>query len=219
MDAPHKAGHDEENEMLELYFAPTPNGTKARIMLEELGLPYTLKKVDLAKLQNLEPEYRSVAPHRRIPTLVDSDGPGGKPISVIESHVIMTYLADKTDSPLYPKDKATRLLVDQWALHGQASFGPTIGDVTLFEARFEEDVPSAKKHFGIRGRRAFETIDQHLAGKDYFAGDYSIADIAHVTWVNRHATCKIDLADYPSVKRWWDKVSTRPAVQRGLKAD
>lgn len=101
--------------MFELYFAPTPNGAKARVMLEELGLPYALKKIDLAKLEHLAPGYRDVAPHRRIPTLVDPDGPGGKPISVIESHVIMTYLAEKTNSPLYPKGVEARLLVDQWA--------------------------------------------------------------------------------------------------------
>ena len=205
--------------MLELHFAPTPNGHKARVMLEELGLPYELRKVDFAKTQQLTPEYRKIAPSRRIPTLVDSAGPDGKPVSVIESHVIMTYLAEKTKSPLYPTDPATRFLVDQWALHGQSTFGPTLANLTLFEARFDEDVPSAKKHFGILGRRCFETIDLHLAGKEWFVDDYSIADIAHVTWVNRHQQAKIDIAQYPNVKRWFDKIAARPAVQRGLKSD
>jgi GSH-dependent disulfide-bond oxidoreductase len=207
--------------MYELHFAPTPNGHKARVMIEELGLPYELKKVDIGPQasQQLSPEYRKVSASRRIPALVDTEGPGGKPVTLIESHVIMTYLAAKTKSPLYPTDPATRLLVDQWALHGQSTFGPTMANLTLFEVRFPEDVPSAKKHFGNLGRRVFETIDLHLAGKEYFVGDYSIADIAHLTWVNRYPQAKIDIAQYPNVKRWWDKVSVRPAVQRGLKSD
>ena len=205
--------------MLELHYAPTPNGHKARVMIEELGLPYALKKVDLGQTQQLKPEYHALAPSRRIPTLVDPDGPGGKPVSIIESHVIMTYLAEKTDSPLYPKDTAKRFLVDQWALHGQSTFGPTLANLTLFEARFPEDVPSAKQHFGALGRRCFETIDLHLAGKEWFVEDYSIADIAHFTWVNRYPQAKIDIGAYPNVKRWYEKIAARPAVQRGLKTD
>ena len=205
--------------MLDLYYFATPNGQKGRIMLEEVGLPYNLHVVDIRNGGNLTPDYRKVAPSRRIPTLVDSDGPGGKPISIIESHVIMTYLADKAKSPLYPADPATRFQVDQWALHGQSTFGPTFANVTLFEVRFPEQIPSVKKHFGNLGRRCLETIELHLAGKDYFVGDYSIADIAHFTWVNRHDQTGIALADYPNVKRWYDKIAARPQVQRGLKAD
>ena len=205
--------------MLDLYYFPTPNGQKGRIMLEEVGLPYNLHLVNIRDGSNLSTDYRSVAPSRRIPTLVDSEGPGGKPLSIIESHVIMTYLAAKTNSPLYPTNAATRFLVDQWALHGQSTFGPTFANVTLFEKRFPEDVPAAKKHFGILGRRCFETIELHLQGKDYFVGDYSIADIAHFTWVNRHAETGIDLANYPNVKRWFETIAARPQVQRGLKAD
>jgi GST-like protein len=206
--------------MLDLHYAPTPNGQKGRIMVEEVGLPYNLKKVDIGAGANLGADYRAVAPSRRIPTLVDSDGPGGKPISIIESHVIMTYLAEKTKSPLYPTDPATRFQVDQWALHGQSTFGPTFANVTLFEVRFPEDVPSAKKHFGNLGRRCMETINLHLEGKNWFAGNaYSIADIAHFTWVNRFAQAKIDLDQYPNVKKWYETIAARPAVQRGLKAD
>ena len=203
--------------MLDLYYFATPNGQKARIMLEEVGLAYNLHLVNIRDGSNLSADYHKVSAHRRIPTLVDSEGPGGKPLNIIESHVIMTYLADKTRSPLYPTDPATRFAVDQWALHGQATFGPMFANVTLFEVRFPEDVPSAKKHFGTLGRRCFETIELHLAGKDYFVGDYSIADIAHFTWVNRHDQTGIALSDYPNVKRWYEKIAARPQVQRGLK--
>jgi GST-like protein len=164
-------------------------------------------------------DYRSVAPSRRIPTLIDTDGPDGQPLSIIESHVIMTYLAAKAASPLYPADPATRFQVDQWALHGQSTFGPTFANVTLFETRFPEQVPSAKQHFGVLGRRCFETVELHLTGKDYFVGDYSIADIAHFTWVNRHEQTGIPLGDYPNVKRWYERIAARPQVQRGLAAD
>jgi GST-like protein len=205
--------------MLHLHYFATPNGQKARIMLEEVGLPYQLHLVDIRSGKNLAEDYRKVAPSRRIPTLVDTDGPGGRALTIIESHVIMTYLAAMTNSPLYPSDPTIRFEVDQWALHGQSTFGPTFANVTLFETRFPEDVPSAKTFFGTLGRRCLETIELHLAGKDYFVGDYSIADIAHFTWVNRMDQANITFGDFPNVKRWFDKIAARPAVQRGLKAD
>jgi GST-like protein len=205
--------------MLDLYYFATPNGQKARVMLEELGLPYNLHLVNIRDGSNLSPDYAKVSPHRRIPTLVDSDGPGGKPINIIESHTIMTYLADKTNSALYPTDPATRFAVDQWALHGQSTFGPTFANVTLFETRFPEDVPSAKKHFNVLGLRCMDTIELHLKGKENFVGDYSIADIAHFTWVNRLDQANITFDDFPNVKRWFDRIAARPQVQRGLKAD
>lgn len=205
--------------MLDLYYFATPNGQKARVMLEEVGLPYNLHVINIRDGSNLSADYHKVSAHRRIPTLVDSEGPGGKPLNIIESHVIMTYLAEKTQSPLYPSDPATRFLVDQWALHGQSSFGPAMANVSLFVSRFPEDVPSAKKHFGTLARRNFETIELHLTGKEYFVGDYSIADIAHFTWVNRYDQSDINIADYPNVKRWYEKIAARPQVQRGLKAD
>jgi GST-like protein len=205
--------------MLHLHYFPTPNGQKGRIMLEEVGLAYELHIVDIRAGKNLGEDYRGLAPSRRIPTLVDTEGPGGKPLSIIESHVIMTYLAAKTNSPLYPTDPATRFQVDQWALHGQSTFGPTFANVTLFETRFPEDVPAAKKFFGALGRRCLETIELHLTGKEYFVGDYSIADIAHFTWVNRMDQANITFGDFPNVQLWFEKIAARPAVQRGLKAD
>ena len=205
--------------MLHLHYFPTPNGQKGRIMLEEVGLAYELHLVDIRAGKNLGEDYRGLAPSRRIPTLVYTEGPGGKPLSIIESHVIMTYLAAKTNSPLYPTDPATRLQVDQWALHGQSTFGPTFANVTLFETRFPEDVPAAKKFFGTLGRRSLETIELHLTGKEYFVGDYSIADIAHFTWVNRMDQANITFGEFPNVQRWFEKIAARPAVQRGLKAD
>ncbi|MDP6172993.1 MAG: glutathione S-transferase family protein, partial [Rhodospirillales bacterium] len=148
----------------------------------------------------------------------DPDGPDGGPVTVLESGVIMTYLADKVGSSLYPTDPARRRDVDQWALHGQATFGPLLSQSSLFESRMKEDVPAAKAWYGEVGRRLYQTIDLHLADNEYFSGDYSIADIAHFTYAKRAKGQNIDLQPYAHVRRWLDQVGARPAVQAGIQA-
>jgi GST-like protein len=204
--------------MIEFYTADTPNGHKGRIMLEEVGLDYNLHAVDLGKLEFLEPEFLKISPTRRVPVIQDPDGPDGGPVTVLESGVIMTYLADKVGSSLYPTDPARRRDVDQWALHGQATFGPLLSQSSLFESRMKEDVPAAKAWYGEVGRRLYQTIDLHLADNEYFSGDYSIADIAHFTYAKRAKGQNIDLQPYAHVRRWLDQVGARPAVQAGIQA-
>ena len=158
-----------------------------------------------------------ISASRRIPTLVDSEGPGGKPITLIESGVILVYLAKKTGNGMYPTDPIEQLEVDQWAIHGQATFGPGLTPIGHLENRIPGDNAGAKAFFRGRGERLFETLDLRLDGRAYIALDhYTVADVAHITWVNRHEDMKIDLSRYPNVQRWYETVRARPAVQRGL---
>jgi GST-like protein len=203
--------------MLDLYTWNTPNGHKGRIAVEESGLPYNLHPVDLQAGANLTGDYRAISGSRRIPTLTDSDGPGGKPIRLIESGVIMVYLAKKTGSTLYPAGVRQRLEVDQWLLHGQATFGPGLTPIGHLENRIQGDNAGAKAFFRGRAERLYETLDLRLEGRPYIALErYTVADISHFTWVNRHAEQKIDLASYPNVNRWYETLLARPAVQKGL---
>lgn len=203
--------------MLDLYTWNTPNGQKGRIAVEESGLPYNLHGIDLQAGANVTENYRAISASRRIPTLVDSEGPGGKPIMLIESGIILVYLAKKTGNGMYPTDPGEQLLVDQWAMHGQATFGTGLTPITHLENRIPGDNAGAKAFFRGRAERLYETLNLHLEGKSYVALDrYTVADVAHFTFVNRHADQKIDLAHYPNVRRWHESILARPAVQRGL---
>ena len=203
--------------MLDLYTWNTPNGHKGRIAVEESGLPYKLHPVNLQAAENVTAHYHAISASRRIPTLVDSDGPAGKPITLIESGVILVYLAKKTGNGMYPTDPLDQLEVDQWSLHGQATFGPGVTPIGHLEHRIQGDNAGAKAFFRGRAERLYETLNLRLEGQSYIAlGRYTVADVGHFTWVNRYADQKIDLARYPNVKRWYQTVLARPAVQRGI---
>ncbi|MSQ52121.1 MAG: glutathione S-transferase family protein [Betaproteobacteria bacterium] len=203
--------------MLDLYTWNTPNGQKGRIAVEESGLAYNLHPVNLQAAANLTEDYRAISVSRRIPTLVDSDGPGGKPVTLIESGVILVYLAKKTGNGMYPTDPADQLEVDQWSMHGQATFGTGLTPLTHLENRIQGDNTGAKAFFRGRAERLYETLNLRLEARAYVALDrYTVADVAHFTFVNRHADQKIDLVPFPNVKRWYESILARPAVQRGL---
>jgi GST-like protein len=203
--------------MLDLYTWNTPNGHKGRIAVEESGLTYNLHAVNLQAGENVTERYRAISASRRIPTLADPDGPGGRPITLIESGVILTYLAKKTGNGMYPDDVREQLEVDQWALHGQATFGPGLTPIGHLENRIPGDNAGAKAFFRGRAERLYETLNLRLEGRTYIALErYTVADVAHFTWVHRHADQKIDLARYSNVERWYRTILARPAVQRGL---
>lgn len=205
--------------MLDLYTWNTPNGQKGRIAVEESGLPYHLHAVNLPAAENVSEDYRAISPSRRIPTLVDSDGPAGGSITLIESGVILIYLAKKTGNGMYPAEPLDQIEVDQWAMHGQATFGPGVTPIGHLENRIQGDNAGAKAFFRGRAERLYDTLNLRLEGRTYIALErYSVADVAHITWVHRHADQKMDLARYPNVKRWYETVLARPAVQRGLAA-
>lgn len=200
--------------MIQLYSWKTPNGRKVSVMLEEIGLPYEVHAVDLGKRQQFTPEYLAINPNNKIPSIIDSDGPGGKPLTLFESGAILLYLAEKTGK-LWPQDMRKRYEVIQWLMFQMGGVGPMFGQANYF-FRLEEKVPYAIDRFHKEALRLYRVLEQELSKKEFLAGEYSIADIATYPWVGRHDIHQVKLEDFPNVKRWFDKISARPAVQKGM---
>jgi GSH-dependent disulfide-bond oxidoreductase len=202
--------------MIELYTWKTSNGRKASIMLEECGLPYNVHPVDIGKDEQFRPEFVKINPNSKIPAIVDTEGPGGKPYRVIESGAILMYLAEKTGR-FMPRDMAGRYEVIQWLMFQMGGVGPIFGQVHHFLRAAKEKVPYGIERYGKEARRLYGVLDGRLGENDYLAGpEVSIADFATLPWVFRHDWQEIDLAGYPNVKRWYDRMMARPAVQRGM---
>lgn len=200
--------------MIQLYSWKTPNGRKVSIMLEEIGLPYETHAINLSKREQFLPEYLAINPNNKIPAIIDSDGPGGKPLTLFESGAILMYLAEKTGK-LWPQDMRKRYEVIQWLMLQMGGVGPMFGQANYF-FRLEEKVPYAIERFHKEALRLYRVLDQELGKKEFLAGEYSIADIATYPWVGRHDIHQVKLEDFPNVKRWFDTISARPAVQRGM---
>jgi GST-like protein len=202
--------------MIDLYTWTTPNGRKASVMLEELGLAYNVHKIDIGKNEQFTPEFLAINPNNRIPAIVDGDGPGGKPLTVFESGAILIYLAEKTGSKLLPADPRTRSVVLQWLMWQMGGVGPMFGQAHHFIRFAPEKVPYGIERYSKETRRLYGVMDKRLGEVAYLAGDYSIADIATYPWVARHEYHEVSLADFPNVKRWFDAISARPAVVKGM---
>jgi len=200
--------------MIELYTWGTPNGRKISIMLEECGLPYSVRKVDISKGDQFAPEFVALNPNSKIPVIVDSEGPDGKPIALMESGAILVYLAGKTGKFL-PQSARGRYKALEWLMFQMGGVGPMFGQLHVF-LRLAEPVPYALERYTKEKNRLYSVLDRRLAEVPYLAGEYSIADIATYPWVARHDFHKTDLADYSNVKRWFDAISARPAVARGM---
>ncbi len=200
--------------MIQLYTWKTPNGRKVSVMLEEIGLPYEVHAIDLAKREQFAPEYLAINPNNKIPSIIDSDGPGGKPLTLFESGAILMYLAEKTGK-LWPQDMRKRYEVIQWLMFQMGGVGPMFGQANYF-FRLEEKVPYAIERFHKEALRLYKVLEQELSQKEFLAGEYSIADIATYPWVGRHDIHQVKLEDFPNVKRWFDTLSGRPAVRRGM---
>ena len=200
--------------MIELYTWATPNGKKVSIMLEEVGLSYEVRPVNLSKGEQMKPEYLAINPNNKIPTIVDSDGPAGQSFKLFESGAILMYLAEKTGKFL-PQDTRKRYEVIQWLMFQMGGVGPMFGQANYF-FRLTEKVPYAIERFHKEALRLYKVLDQQLAQKSYLADEYSIADIATYPWVWRHDIHQVKLEEFPNVKRWYDSISARPAVQRGM---
>ncbi|MGC4366941.1 glutathione S-transferase family protein [Hydrogenophaga sp. R2] len=201
--------------MITLHTAATPNGHKVSIALEELGLPYTLKVIDLAAGEQKQPPFLALNPNGRIPVIVDHDGPGGGDFTVFESGAILVYLAEKTGR-LMPTDARGRSLVMQWLMFQMGGIGPMMGQANVFFRYFPEKIPAAIDRYQGETRRLFGVLDGHLAQHEWLAGDYSIADIANWAWVRTHRWSGVDIDDLPHLKRWRDAIRARPAAQRGI---
>jgi GST-like protein len=202
--------------MIDLYTWPTPNGHKIHIMLEECGLPYNVHAVDIGAGEQFAPDFLRISPNNKIPALVDSDGPDGAPISLFESGAILIYLAGKTGEFL-PADVRGRYVALQWLMFQMGSIGPMLGQAHHFRLYAPEKIPYAIDRYTNEAKRLYGVMDTRLAQAPYFAGEYSIADMAIFPWTRSHANQGVDLAEFPNFKRWFDDVAARPAVQRGVK--
>lgn len=203
--------------MIDLYTWSTPNGRKVSIMLEELALAYRVHAINIMAGDQSSKEFMAISPNSKIPAIVDPDGPDGKPISVFESGAILMYLAEKTGSALMPTDMRARYQVIQWLMFQMAGVGPMFGQAHHFLFMPKVDVPYGKKRYHDETRRLYGVMDARLTQARYLAGDdYSIADIATYPWVARFERHQVDLADFPSVNRWYDELSDRPAVVKGM---
>jgi GSH-dependent disulfide-bond oxidoreductase len=200
--------------MIQLYTWATPNGKKVSVMLEEVELSYEVHPINIAKGDQLKPEYLAINPNNKIPAIIDTDGPDGKPLKLFESGAILMYLADKTGKFL-PQDMAKRYEVIQWLMFQMGGVGPMFGQANYFY-RLEEKVPFAIERYYKEAIRLYKVLEQTLAQRDYLAGEYSIADIATYPWVGRHDGHNVRLEEFPNVKRWFDAISQRPAVKRGM---
>lgn len=204
--------------MIDLYSWSTPNGYKASIMLEEVGLDYRVHPINIGADEQFAPDFVAISPNAKIPAIVDSDGPDGNPISVFESGAILIYLAEKTGSDLLPTDVRARTEVLQWLMFQMGGIGPMFGQVHHFFRFAKEDLPYAKDRYAKEQRRLYAALDKRLGEQEFLAGGaYSIADIATYPWVARFGWHPVELdTDYCNVKRWFDQLSARPQVQKGM---
>ena len=199
--------------MIDLYFWPTPNGWKITIMLEEVGLPYTIVPVDIGKGDQFKPEFLAISPNNKMPAIVDPEGPDGAPISIFESGAIMIYLADKTGK-LLPTEPRARYRVLEWLMFQMGTVGPMLGQAHHFRTYAPETIDYAINRYTREAGRIYHVIDKHLADNEYLAGDYSIADIATWPWLLASRQGQ-SFDDFPNLKRWRDAIKARPAVITG----
>ncbi len=204
---------------IELHAWDTPNGRKISVVLEEMGLPYSIHPVDISSGKQFEPAFLKISPNNRIPAIVDTDGADGKPQSVFESGAILLYLAEKTGTFL-PVSGPGRAEVWEWLMWQMGGFGPILGQVHHFlMVKDEADRKYGLERYGKETHRLYGVADRRLANVPFFAGDISVADFAILGWAWRHERHQINLAEFPHVKRWYETMMARPATRRGFEVD
>lgn len=202
--------------MITLYTWATPNGQKISIALEELGLAYRVRTVDITRGEQFDPAFLEISPNNKIPAIVDHDGPGDAPLAMFESGAILIYLAEKSGR-LLPNEPRARFETLQWLMMQMGSIGPMLGQAHHFRRFAPERIPYAIERYTREAERLYGVLDKRLADHEWLAGgQYSIADIATYPWLARHAWQGIELAAFPNVRRWFDTIAARPAVQRGM---
>ena len=206
--------------MIDLYYWTTPNGHKIPMFLEEAGLPYVLHGVDIGKGQQFAPDFLAVSPNNRIPAILDHEpADGGAPVSVFESGAILLYLAEKTGT-LLPRDTRGRVAALEWLFWQVGGLGPMAGQNHHFKTYAKEKLPYAIDRYVDETNRLYGVLDRRLAGRDFLAGTYSIADIACYPWVVPHERQGQDLDDFPNLKRWFHAIEAMPSTVRAYaKAD
>ncbi len=202
--------------MIDLYTWPTPNGHKIHIMLEEIGLAYAVHPVDIGAGEQFDPEYLKISPNNKIPAIVDHEGPDGRPISVFDSGTILVYLAEKSGQ-FYPQEPHRRYATLQWLFFQMGDLGPMLGQAHHFLIYAPEKIPYAMDRYRNEANRLYGVMNRSLGERGYLSGgEYTIADIAVFPWVRSHKDQDVDLDAYPQVRRWFNEIGSRPAVQRGL---
>ncbi|MEQ1820306.1 MAG: glutathione binding-like protein [Terricaulis sp.] len=205
---------------IELYFWPTPNGLKISIALEEMELPYVVKPVAIGKGDQFKPDFMSISPNNRMPAIIDPDGPGGASISVFESGAILQYLGRKTGK-FYPRGERQRVEVDEWLFWQMAGVGPMFGQASHFKNYAPNLVDDPEKiaysaaRYNNEVNRLIGVLERRLDGRDFLAGEYSIADIASYPWIKIAAVFGQDMSAFPRVQAWLDRIVERPAVKKG----
>ena len=200
---------------IELYTWPTPNGHKVHIMLEECELPYRAHPVDIGAGDQFKPQFLAISPNNKVPAIVDPEGPDGRPMPLFESGAILLYLAGKTGRFLPPAVR-DRYVALQWLMFQMGGVGPMLGQAHHFRQYAPQRIEYAIDRYSNEARRLYGVMDRRLAEVEYFAGDYSIADMAIYPWLRPHANQGIDLAEFPNVGRWFAAVGARAPVQRAL---
>ena len=206
-----------QKQPIELYYWPTPNGWKISIFLEEAGLPYQTHYINIGAGEQFAEDFLKIAPNNRMPAIIDPDGPDGRPISVFESGAILQYLARKIGR-FYPAEERARVEVDEWLFWQMGGVGPMAGQAHHFLQYAPEDVPYAKRRYSDEVNRLYGVLNKRLQGRDYIAGEYSIADMAIWPWAQgwaRQGQTEEDLAAMPHFSAWLERVGARQAVQRG----
>lgn len=204
-----------QQQPIDLYYWPTPNGWKITIMLEELGAPYTLHYVNIGKGEQFEPSFLAISPNNRMPAIVDPQGPDGKPVSVFESGAILQYLGRKF-AKFYPVQERARIEVEQWLMWQMGGLGPMAGQAHHFRQYAPQKIPYAIDRYTNEVNRLYGVMNQRLADREFLAGDYSIADMACIGWVVPYERQGQNLDDFPNLRRWFNTMKARPAVFKGI---
>jgi GSH-dependent disulfide-bond oxidoreductase len=212
---PAKVAGQRRSTPIELYYWPTPNGWKISIMLEECGLPYVVRPIDISKGDQFSPHFLAVSPNNRIPAIVDPAGPGGRPISVFESGAILQYLGRKTGK-YYPREERARVAVDEWLFWQMGGLGPMAGQANHFRHYAPEKIEYGISRYTNEVNRLFGVMNTRLADREFLAGRYSIADMACVGWVRLAERMGQNLARFPQLKGWFETIRARPAVKRAF---
>jgi len=207
----------EQTKPIELHFWTTPNGKKISIMLEELGVPYELHMVHIGRGDQFKPEFLAISPNNRIPAIFDPEGPDGQPISVFESGAILKYLGLKFGQ-FYPADMRKQVKVDEWLFWQMGGFGPMLGQNHHFTSYAKGKDTYATERYQNETHRLYGVLNKQLEGRDYVAGEYSIADMAIFPWSENWKGQTMDIEEFPNVKTWRARLHDRPAVERGLAA-
>ena len=205
----------QQTKPIELHYWPTPNGWKITIMLEELGVPSEVKYVNIGKGEQFEPSFLKIAPNNRMPAIVDPEGPDGKPISIFESGAILQYLGRKFGK-FYPADERAKVEVEQWLFWQMGGLGPMAGQAHHFRQYAPEKLPYAIDRYTNEVNRLYGVMNKRLADREFLAGEYSIADMASIGWTRSYKNQGQELEDFPHLKRWFDAILARPAVERAL---